>query len=381
MAFKITREQLYDLVWSEPLQRLGKQIGISDVALAKQCRSIDMPLPPTGYWNKLHAGHTVSRTALPPRDLATVNRIEMKGALSPELLARITGELGVDGEAESESIEVLAERFRKRLGKVTVPRNFNRTHPIITRLLEKDEAIRQKRAADRFYWREPKFESAFERRRLRFLNGLFLAAASVGGGGWIMGDDARELSLHVGDIRVGVELDHRKRKGRGTPELTNADEKLFLTISLHNRPPLPVPTQWKDEEGAPLEDRITDIFVEMIVAGEHLSRQWLAEHRAWEQQRREEAAREDRNRIEAAEKRERERLAAIAQAKVDGLLRDAGAWRDAANIRTYVEAARHSVVGDPGSFEEWARWALTHADRIDPIVAGKVMSHSGREDD
>jgi hypothetical protein len=35
MPFTLTRKQLYDLVWSEPLQRLGKQIGISDVELAK----------------------------------------------------------------------------------------------------------------------------------------------------------------------------------------------------------------------------------------------------------------------------------------------------------------------------------------------------------
>ncbi len=31
MTFTLTREQLYDLVWSEPMQRLAKQIGISDV--------------------------------------------------------------------------------------------------------------------------------------------------------------------------------------------------------------------------------------------------------------------------------------------------------------------------------------------------------------
>jgi hypothetical protein len=383
MTFRITREQLYALVWSEPLQRLGKQIGISDVALAKQCRGIGVPLPPTGYWNKLHAGQKMMQTALSPRDLATANRIEMKGTLPPELLARIVGEPGVDGGAESESIEVLAERFRRRLGKVTVPRNFTRTHPVIARLLAKDEATRQKRATDRYYWREPKFETAFERRRLRVLNGLFLAAASVGGGGWVMGDEAREVSLHVGDARVGFELDHGKRKGRGTAQIvTDANEKLFLTIPLHNRGPLDVPTQWSDEDGSPLEDRITDIIVGMVVAGEHLHRHWVAEQLAWEQQRRDEAAREERKRVEAAERRERERLDAIAQAKIDGLLHDAGAWRDAANIRAYVEAAQGLFDGDPTAFEEWAKWALAEADRIDPMVAGRFMSgHRNQESD
>lgn len=42
MSFVIARQQLYDLVWSEPMQRLGKQIGISDVAIAKACRKAGM---------------------------------------------------------------------------------------------------------------------------------------------------------------------------------------------------------------------------------------------------------------------------------------------------------------------------------------------------
>jgi len=33
MMFTLTREQLYD-VWSEPMQRLIEQTGISDVAIA-----------------------------------------------------------------------------------------------------------------------------------------------------------------------------------------------------------------------------------------------------------------------------------------------------------------------------------------------------------
>ncbi|QWG22209.1 hypothetical protein KMZ93_19825 [Bradyrhizobium sediminis] len=377
MPFTLTREQLYDLVWSEPLQRLGKQIGISDVGLAKQCRNIGVPLPITGYWNKLHAGKPVTKAELPPRDLGTVKCVEIKGSLGPELLVRIKGEPGIASDAESETIEVLTERFRKRLGKVTVPRNFTRTHPRIAKLLEKDEAVRQKRATERFYWRDPKFESPFERRRLRVLNGLFLGFASVGGGGWVMGDNARELSANVGEIRVGFDLDHGKRKGNGRGSaqiITDANEKLFLTVQHHSGVPLGVPTQWSDEEGSPLEDRITDIIVGMAVAGEHLHRRWVAERLAWERERREEAAREERKRVEAAARRERERLAAIAQAKIDGLLRDAGAWREAANIRAYVDAVRQSADGNMTVFDDWAKWALAEADRIDPIISGRFTA-------
>jgi hypothetical protein len=40
MSFRLTREQFYELVWSEPMQWIGKHIGIADVAIAKHCRSI-----------------------------------------------------------------------------------------------------------------------------------------------------------------------------------------------------------------------------------------------------------------------------------------------------------------------------------------------------
>ena len=43
MSFRLTREQLYELVWSEPMHRLGKQIVISDVAIAKHRRRLGIP--------------------------------------------------------------------------------------------------------------------------------------------------------------------------------------------------------------------------------------------------------------------------------------------------------------------------------------------------
>jgi len=59
------RSELYEEVWSAPMTRLAKQLGISDVGLAKACRRHDVPAPPRGYWAKLAAGHKPPRTPLP----------------------------------------------------------------------------------------------------------------------------------------------------------------------------------------------------------------------------------------------------------------------------------------------------------------------------
>ena len=62
----LPRSALYDLVWTKPVTELSKEFGISDVALAKRCRSIKIPLPPRGYWARVAAGQKPRRPSLPP---------------------------------------------------------------------------------------------------------------------------------------------------------------------------------------------------------------------------------------------------------------------------------------------------------------------------
>ena len=62
----LTRKELYDKVWSQPVQTLAKEYGISDVGLKKICKRRDIPTPGLGYWAKVAHGKTVRRTPLPP---------------------------------------------------------------------------------------------------------------------------------------------------------------------------------------------------------------------------------------------------------------------------------------------------------------------------
>lgn len=66
----LSREDLYELVWSKPMQELAKEFGISDVALAKRCRRLRIPVPGRGYWSRVEAGQTPHRTKLPEREQA-----------------------------------------------------------------------------------------------------------------------------------------------------------------------------------------------------------------------------------------------------------------------------------------------------------------------
>lgn len=62
---EITRERLFELIWSEPTTTVAKRLGISDVALGKLCRQRQVPKPPRGYWARKQAGKRVRRPPLP----------------------------------------------------------------------------------------------------------------------------------------------------------------------------------------------------------------------------------------------------------------------------------------------------------------------------
>ncbi|MGA2350860.1 MAG: site-specific integrase [Terracidiphilus sp.] len=51
MLTRIPREELYELVWSEPVMHVARRLGRSGVAVAHACRKRDIPVPGRGYWN------------------------------------------------------------------------------------------------------------------------------------------------------------------------------------------------------------------------------------------------------------------------------------------------------------------------------------------
>lgn len=53
---KLTRQQLYERVWAEPMSKLAPQFGLSDVGLKKICRKHQIPTPPIGHWAKIEFG-------------------------------------------------------------------------------------------------------------------------------------------------------------------------------------------------------------------------------------------------------------------------------------------------------------------------------------
>ena len=56
---RVSRDELYALVWKTPMSRLGAEFGITGNGLAKICDRLEVPYPPRGYWAKKEAGKPV----------------------------------------------------------------------------------------------------------------------------------------------------------------------------------------------------------------------------------------------------------------------------------------------------------------------------------
>jgi hypothetical protein len=64
LELQLTRRQVYELVWTKPLNKIAAELGLSDQGLAKACRRFQIAVPPVGYWQKLAFGKQVHQPAL-----------------------------------------------------------------------------------------------------------------------------------------------------------------------------------------------------------------------------------------------------------------------------------------------------------------------------
>ena len=68
----ISRDELYQLVWSKPMTKVAEQFHVSSTYMARVCALLNVPRPERGHWAKLAVGKAPSPEPLPearPGDL------------------------------------------------------------------------------------------------------------------------------------------------------------------------------------------------------------------------------------------------------------------------------------------------------------------------
>jgi hypothetical protein len=382
----ITREALYDEVWTDAVRTVAARYGISDVGLKKRCAAADIPVPERGYWAKLAAGKKVTRTPLPPRspgapDSVTFGKEAYHWNADPEVrLAEPVPEIPLFPEP----IESVRARVERRVTKIPYVRDLASPWGSIRKLLEADEARREKQRTSKYPspWDDPLFDSGFERRRLRVLNSLALGLAKAGAKLEISGKVARDLSVLVGSTRLGLTLDHPKAKPTRHGEWEarpGREDDLRLRIGGQEGRAEGYRAVWEDGAGSKLEAELTAIAIEIIVAGEIEHRAAARRHYEWQLERRRHWEDEVRKRREDAERKANERRLAEEKARRDLLFGQANAWRQAQDIRGFIAA----VLGDPPKdrspehVQAWAAWAGAEANALDPLTSKTLVLPTG----
>lgn len=361
---KLTREELYERVWSTPATMLAKEFGISDVALGKICKKLNIPKPYPGYWQQLAVGRRVHKEKLPPTKQGV-----------PELTYIYPHQPVTPFQLENPEVLARIERESQPANSITVAETLRSAHPLVRytrQVLEKDQPNDYGMLS--WSWNQRcmnvRVSKTSLHRALRIMDALLKALEARGYSAEVSKDGPMATYILVGAEKVKVRLSEKANRSEG--ELT-AEEKKKPAHTISNRwvySPSGKLTfeideycdgfqkKWTDKAQKPLEKQLNDVIAGLILAGEALRLRRI--EREEEQRRQREL---ERRRMEDQERRY----------YLDQHLQ---AWSESERLREFLSACEVSLVERKGELAldsaeaKWLRWAHRYADRIDPLKNG-----------
>ena len=366
---EVSRQALYEQVWAQPMTKVAKKYGISNVALAKICKKLNVPCPWRGYWRRKETGKSVKPLPLPPnsdpaKQVATIHRTIRPDAvvqMSEDALQRI-------------DTEQTAER------KIEVSDRLTSPHYLLKAHLEE--------------WRSPKVDDYGAiwsgdirqlnirvspkslARALRIMDTLFKALEVRGHQVGIQDGHERTLGVRINGepIHFGLEekfqrLDHPSQKN---PRLEWWQRQRYqytptgsLTLKIVAWGVDGIQKSWSDGKTAKIETCLNDFVVGLIRVAEVKKARRLKREQ------------EERFRYEAEQQRqEEERKRQEELARRQRLEQEATNWAKAQQLRAYLAAvkdrlhAKHDEIHSESPADQWLAWAYQHADRLDPLAKG-----------
>lgn len=362
----ITREKLYEMVWSRPMTHVASEFGISGNGLAKVCRKMDVPYPPRGHWAKYAAGKAPPATALPPP--------KKSGIETTIITATAVSSSGVSPITEAQKSRDAAVEL---IGTIDVPERLTRPHPIIAGWIDERKRRQQEARLQSDPWRRDLYKvgdfTDADRRRHRILNALFRTLEREGGK--IVQNDRRELLYEKNGESVEFQLrdklkqvrrplnEREKRwassSDRGWRQELEPTGKLIFEFKTYLRGNLR--REWLETDARPMEGMLSEIAATFLAAipmlidarreREESERRWReAEHLRHEE--------EQRRKLEEARWR---RFIELSQSAHEAELAREFLARLRAVEPDLCEAAGGETVG------QWVEWAEKRIAEKDPL--------------
>lgn len=377
------RETLYQEVWTIPVTEVAKKYHVSDVAIHKVCKSLDIPTPPAGYWAKLRAGKkTVARPPLPqtgkpakkagaqtiPDPLRLENAEDILAFLGAEersIILTVASQIILPGENDRMHPAIIAYRkeiaaWKKQTKDIQEPwRLRNLPKPLFLATEVSDESVpRACRIIDAISKAIEPLGCKLTEKLTFIVNGEEVALSF---------SEAKDKVPHVPTKEENRKLlEYEERRKRFTyeskPQIHKYDQQYTgrLSCSVNGE------KIFRDCKAYRLEDRIGDIMVEMYVAAEKARQRRLA--------------REEAERIRQEEQRKKEELRQHYNEEVDrtiALENEADDYDMACKIRAYIAA--YQAAHPHEDVSDWTAWAREKADWYDPTISCKDAFFGSRD--
>jgi hypothetical protein len=379
MTLSLTREQLYDLVWAEPMTKVAEELGISDVMLAKICRQKDVPRLPRGYWANLDSSkkrRNYVKPLLPDLRLGVSDFNDLVIAEYAQREAARTDRFDWDNldapipdppKPPEESQEEAVARLAKKLPEIPEPGSFKTLHPIAQKIFNSDRNM--SRFRDQSIFDPPGYGAEDGKRLLEALNGTLWTFHRLGFKPTVNGRvHFRTHIRFAGDrkdfvffLMKGDKKDEAKRSKK-----TSALKICFAWESEMWHARRERTYQTYDHFTA---DNIRNLVLGLLTRKEHDYRERVVDRYTSSKSHHQELIKEaERKRLQAIAL-ERARIVALLNKRLE-LLADAGKRiHDSDRIRELVavfDAKAKAADQEIAGFDAWSRWALQHADDIDP---------------
>lgn len=382
------REKLYREVWSKSVVKVAEQYGVSDVAIHKVCKALNIPTPPLGYWAKARAGAEVKKTPLPKTQGVTeiIGAKTFEGA--KEKISDPAKALEFLSGTEREKVLHAVQEINMPAENAQLHKRIAAYRAVVKEWNQKDRKEKGAQRKKDYYYDPPFLAGLISNESLprvyRILDALFRQIESLGGS---VNDD---LSLRVRNEPVRIEIvesqdkvEHVITKQEAQALIKYRDEKRHsswasepqirkydyvfngrLRISIRQG------KYFRDTDKINVESRLGEMLIELYEESEVVRLDREAREEAARKQAEAERSKEERRKRYNMEV---ERTIALENAALD--------YETACRIRAYVKAVAASC-GQDGLDEEttaWVDWATKKADWFDPTVTRKDELFGERE--
>jgi len=338
VAVSLTRQQLFELVWSTSrLGIAGRYPDVSAAIVTRTCEEANIPLPGRGYWAKVAEGKKVQRPAMPTR-WPGQDEMVVLGRRADQYVAsdRRSDEEIANASAPTppvfaDDIEELVDAAVTQLRPVKVSRDLDAAHPEILKLLRREEQRREKAAVSTWAWDLPRYQGPFFSRQLRILDAVFRGLSPIGRRAAV-GEESNfqqgignSYSL-TGSIDIGstrVHLAFPLDRHVLSKDSASYSQKVLRVVLKSWSSGRAEETTWQDDPGRPVEKQLPDILRSLLQHAELQRRAGLRRRYEWELERIQDA----RRRLQAASEKRR------AQRR-DTLLKQAAVFEQASRLRS-----------------------------------------------